>query len=44
MRALVWHGKKDIRCENVPDPRIEHGRDAIVRVSQRSLSGLRAVR
>ena len=28
MRALVWHGKEDIRCETVPDPKIEQPRDA----------------
>jgi threonine dehydrogenase-like Zn-dependent dehydrogenase len=39
MRALVWHGKKDIRCENVPDPKIEHGRDAIVRVTTCAICG-----
>ena len=31
VKALVWHGKSDIRCEAVPDPKIEHGRDAIIR-------------
>jgi len=25
MKALCWHGKKDIRCDTVPDPRIEDG-------------------
>ena len=24
MKALTWHGKGDIRCETVPDPKIEH--------------------
>ncbi len=33
MRALVWHGKEDIRCNTVPDPGIEHPRDAIVKVA-----------
>jgi threonine dehydrogenase-like Zn-dependent dehydrogenase len=33
MKALVWHGKSDIRCEAVPDPKIEHGRDAIIKVT-----------
>ena len=33
MRALVWHGKQDIRCDSVPDPRIEQPRDAIIRVT-----------
>ncbi|MFL6816648.1 MAG: alcohol dehydrogenase, partial [Bradyrhizobium sp.] len=32
MRALVWHGKEDIRCDTVTDPEIEHPRDAIVKV------------
>ena len=25
MKALTWHGKNDIRCDTVPDPKIEHG-------------------
>ena len=29
MKALTWHGKHDMRCENVPDPKIEHPRDAV---------------
>ena len=33
MRALTWHGKADIRCESVPDPKIEHPRDAIIEVT-----------
>jgi threonine dehydrogenase-like Zn-dependent dehydrogenase len=33
MRALCWHGKEDIRCDRVPDPGIEHPRDAIVKVT-----------
>ena len=39
MKALVWHGKKDIRCETVPDPAIEHERDAIIRVSTCAICG-----
>lgn len=39
MRALVWHGKKDIRCETVPDPAIEHERDAIIKVSTCAICG-----
>lgn len=23
MRALVWHGREDVRIDNVPDPKIE---------------------
>src|SRR5690606_6239224 len=39
MRALCWHGKKDIRCDNVPDPRIEDARDAIVKVTSCAICG-----
>ncbi|WP_181708416.1 zinc-dependent alcohol dehydrogenase [Chthonobacter rhizosphaerae] len=39
MKALVWHGKKDIRCESVPDPRIEDGRDVIIKVSSCAICG-----
>src|SRR5215211_5869203 len=33
MKALCWHGKEDIRYETVPDPEIEHPRDAIIKMS-----------
>lgn len=33
MKALCWHGKNDIRCDDVPDPKIEHPRDAIIKVT-----------
>ncbi|RYY09083.1 MAG: alcohol dehydrogenase, partial [Alphaproteobacteria bacterium] len=33
MRALVWHGKEDIRCDSVTDPEIEADRDLIVKVT-----------
>ncbi|HEX6101730.1 MAG TPA: zinc-dependent alcohol dehydrogenase [Alphaproteobacteria bacterium] len=39
MRALCWHGKNDIRYEQVPDPVIEHPRDAIVRVTSCAICG-----
>ena len=39
MRALVWHGKEDIRCETVPDPEIEQPRDAIVKVTSCAICG-----
>lgn len=39
MRALVWHGKEDIRCDNVSDPEIEHPRDAIVKVTSCAICG-----
>ncbi len=31
MKALCWNGKNDIRCETVPDPKIEDQRDVIIR-------------
>jgi threonine dehydrogenase-like Zn-dependent dehydrogenase len=33
VRALTGHGKNDIRCDTVPDPKIEHDRDAIIKVT-----------
>ena len=39
MRALCWHGKNDIRHEQVPDPIIEHPRDAILRVTSCAICG-----
>jgi threonine dehydrogenase-like Zn-dependent dehydrogenase len=39
MRALVWHGKEDIRCDTVSDPRIEQPRDAIVQVTSCAICG-----
>lgn len=39
MKALCWHGKHDIRYDTVPDPVIEHPRDAIIRVSSCAICG-----
>jgi threonine dehydrogenase-like Zn-dependent dehydrogenase len=39
MKALCWHGKKDIRCDTVPDPRIEDPRDAIIKVTSCAICG-----
>ncbi|HEX2554570.1 MAG TPA: zinc-dependent alcohol dehydrogenase [Microvirga sp.] len=39
MKALRWHGKADIRCEEVPDPQIEDARDAIIKVSSCAICG-----
>jgi threonine dehydrogenase-like Zn-dependent dehydrogenase len=39
MRALVWHGKEDIRCDTVTDPGIEDDRDAIVKVTSCAICG-----
>jgi len=39
MKALVWHGKEDIRCDTVSDPEIQDPRDAIVKVSSCAICG-----
>jgi threonine dehydrogenase-like Zn-dependent dehydrogenase len=39
MRALTWHGKHDIRCESVPDPKIEAPTDAIIKVTTCAICG-----
>lgn len=39
MKALCWHGKKDIRYDTVPDPKIEHPRDAIIKMSSCAICG-----
>ena len=39
MRALVYHGKNDIRYDTVPDPVIEEPRDAIVQVTSCAICG-----
>jgi threonine dehydrogenase-like Zn-dependent dehydrogenase len=39
MKALTWHGKRDVRVEQVPDPAIEQPTDAIVRVTTTGLCG-----
>ena len=39
MKALTWHGKRDVRVEEVPDPRIEQPTDAIVRITSTAICG-----
>ncbi|MDB5730070.1 MAG: fdm [Noviherbaspirillum sp.] len=39
MKALVWHGKSDIRCDNVPDPTILDSRDVIIKVTSTAICG-----
>jgi len=39
MKALVWHGKEDIRCDTVSDPEIQEPRDAIVKVTSCAICG-----
>lgn len=39
MRAVRWYGKKDVRVENVPDPKIINPRDVIVEVTSTAICG-----
>ena len=39
MRALVWHGTRDVRVEDVPDPGLLAPSDAIIRVTSSGLCG-----
>ena len=39
MKAVCWHGKHDVRVDDVPDPRIVEPGDAIVRVTSSAICG-----
>ena len=39
MRAVTWQGAKDIRVEQVPDPKIEEDTDIVIRVTTTGLCG-----
>jgi threonine dehydrogenase-like Zn-dependent dehydrogenase len=39
MRAVTWHGKRDVRVETVPDPIIQEPTDAIVRITSTGICG-----
>jgi threonine dehydrogenase-like Zn-dependent dehydrogenase len=39
MKALTWHGKRDVRVDEVPDPRIEQPTDALVRITTTAICG-----
>ncbi|MCX2926208.1 zinc-dependent alcohol dehydrogenase [Streptomyces sp. NEAU-W12] len=39
MKAVTWQGKRDVRVEEVPDPRIEEPTDAVIRVTSTGLCG-----
>ena len=46
MKAVVFHGVGDIRLEDVPEPKIQHPQDAIVRITTTAICGtdLHAIR
>jgi threonine dehydrogenase-like Zn-dependent dehydrogenase len=39
MKAVTWHGKKDVRVEEVPDPVIQEPTDAVIRVTTTNICG-----
>ncbi len=39
MKALTWHGKRDVRIDTVPDPAIQEPTDAIVRITSTAICG-----
>lgn len=39
MKAVTWHGKRDVRVEEVPDPTIERPNDAIIEVTSTNICG-----
>ena len=39
MKAVTWHGKRDVRVDNVPDPTIQEPTDAIVRITTTNICG-----
>jgi threonine dehydrogenase-like Zn-dependent dehydrogenase len=39
MKALAWHGKRDVRVDNVPDPTIQEPTDAVIRITTTAICG-----
>jgi threonine dehydrogenase-like Zn-dependent dehydrogenase len=39
MKALTFHGKEDVRVDEVPDPSIQEPTDAIVRITSSAICG-----
>jgi threonine dehydrogenase-like Zn-dependent dehydrogenase len=39
MKANCWMGKRDVRVEDVPDPKILNERDAIIRITSTAICG-----
>jgi threonine dehydrogenase-like Zn-dependent dehydrogenase len=39
MKAVTWHGKRDVRVETVPDPEIQEPTDAIIEVTSTNICG-----
>src|SRR6478672_3492239 len=39
MKAVTWHGKRDVRVDTVPDPKVEESTDAIIEVTSTNICG-----
>jgi threonine dehydrogenase-like Zn-dependent dehydrogenase len=39
MKAVTWHGKRDVRVDEVPDPRIQEPTDAVIKVTTTAICG-----
>src|SRR3954447_25876278 len=39
MKAVTWHGKRDVRVDNVPDPTIEQPTDMVIRLTTTAICG-----
>ncbi|MEQ4206947.1 zinc-dependent alcohol dehydrogenase [Actinopolymorpha sp. B9G3] len=39
MKALTWHGRRDVRVDEVPDPAIQEPNDAIIRITSSGICG-----
>jgi threonine dehydrogenase-like Zn-dependent dehydrogenase len=39
MKAVCWHGARDVRVDTVPDPKILNPRDAIVKITSTAICG-----
>ena len=39
MKAVTWHGKRDVRVEEVPDPVLKEPNDAIIKVTSSGICG-----
>ena len=39
MKALCYHGKEDVRIDNVPDPKIEEPGDVVIKVTSTAICG-----
>ena len=39
MKAITYHGTRDVRVDDVPDPKIEQASDAVVRIERTAICG-----